>query len=280
MVEPIQPAKRVEPVETSPTPNPAPPRKRRRWLGWIIALAVLLVLLVVGFFVADAFAKQYATAYVRDRIIEVLKLDPKSEVDVDLGSGSVILQALSGGLDEVNVHANEITFGDISGDAQITATKVPLDGAQPLDTLDITVTIAEDDVKKLATSLSGVELKTIELVDKVVRVGADLTVVVVTIPVSIDLKPGAVNGAISFTPEVVQLGGQEISITELKKNPLVSSLAGRLLDTQTVCVAQYLPQALTITSVDVVGKTLVVGINGDGTALGGSDLSTLGVCPK
>jgi len=58
----------------------------------------------------------------------------------------------------------------------------------------------------------------------------------------------------------------------------VSALAGQLLASQTFCVAEYLPQALTLTDVDVVGETLVLKINGDGTALGGPEIATMGVC--
>ena len=281
MAEPIAP--RPEPVdapaETVVIEVPPPKKKRRRWIGVLIGLVVLIILLVVGFFIADAYAKTYAENYVRERIVEVLKLDPKSDVEVDLGSGSVLLQAARGALDEVNVHVDEITFGDITGDAQLTATQVPLDSSKPVDKLDIEVTVSEDNVKKLSGFLSGIDLKSIELQDGVIRVGTEFTLLFFTIPVAVDLAPSAVEGGIGFEPQTILLGDEPISVADLRASPEFSALAGDLLNTQVFCVASYLPQALSIADADVVGTDLVVKINGDGVALGGPDLSTNGTCP-
>ena len=289
MAEPIEPVVPpvVEPVETKTavlpaapvaTP-PAQPRKRRRWIGWVIALVVLVILLVLGFFVADAYAKDYAKGYVRDQIIQVLKLDPATKVDVDLGGGSVILQALRGSIDEVTVDVAELSFGDITGSAVITAAGVPLDGAQPVDKLGIVATVSETNVRKLASFMSGIELKTIELGDGVITASTEFNVLgFFVIPVSVDLVPSAVDGGISFDPKTITLAGEDISVADLRASPEFAGIAGQFLQSQDFCVASSLPKALTITDVDVVGSNLVIAINGDGTALGGPGLSELGVC--
>ena len=246
MAEPI--AARVEPVGTPPADTVVievtdpPRRKRRRWIGVLIALIVLVVLLVVGFFVADAYAKTYAENYVRERIVEVLKLDPAAQVDVDLGTGSVLLQAARGALDEVNVHVDTITFGDISGEAQISATTVPLDGTKPLDTLDIRVAVDEENVKKLSGFLSGTALKSIALKDDLIRIDTDLSFLFISIPVAIDLNPTAKDGGINFDPVTILLGDNEISVADLRGNPQVGALAGDLLASRDFCVAGFLPQ--------------------------------------
>lgn len=280
MAEPLQPTKPVEPVDTTVIePVEIPKRKRRRWIGVLIALAIVLVLLVVGFFIADAYAKAYAENYVRERIVEVLKLDPAAKVDVDLGSGSVLLQAARGGLDEVKVDVDAITFGDITGQAQITATQVPLDSSKPVDKLDIQVTVSEENVKKLSGFLSGIDLKSIELKDGLIRVATEFNLFVVKIPVALDLNPTAKDGGINFDPVTILLGDDEISVADLRNSPQFSSLAGDLLASRDFCVAGFLPQALSIDKVQVVGKNLVLGIDGDGTALSDPALSTLGTCP-
>mgnify|MGYP001807443280 CR=1 FL=1 len=280
MAEPIQPTKPVEPVETTVIEVAPPKKKRRRWIGVLIALAIVVVLLVVGFVIADGYAKSYAENYLRERIVEVLKLDPASKVDVDLGSGSVLLQAARGGLDEVNVHVDTITFGDITGEAQITATKVPLDSCKPVDKLNIQVTVSEDNVKKLSGFLSGIDLKSIELKDGLIRIGTEFSIFFINIPVAVDLNPTAKEGGINFDPVTILLGEDEISVADLRASPEFSSLAGDLLASRDFCVAGYLPQALSIDKVQVVGKSLVVGIDGDGTALSDPALSTLGTCPE
>jgi hypothetical protein len=265
----------VERVETPPV---EPKRKRR--FGWIIALAIVVVVLVAGFFVADAVVRQIATGYVRDRIVSVLSLDPATPIDVDLGSGSMLLQAARGSLDELSVHADEITLGDITGEVELSATGVPLNSSAPLNTLGITVTVTEQNVRKLASFLSASELKSIDLQDGVVRVGTEFNLIFFTLPVSVDLLPSAVEGGISFDPVTIVLGDQEISVQDLRDSPEFRALAGELLDSRDFCVASYLPEALTIADVDVVGSDLVVVINGDGLALGDPALATLGTCPE
>ena len=73
------------------------------------------------------------------------------------------------------------------------------------------------------------------------------------IPVAVDLAPGASDGGITFDPVTVYLGEDPISVADLRNSPEFSALAGDLLRTQTVCVANSLPQALTVDDVKVVG---------------------------
>lgn len=284
MAEPIapRPTTPIEPAETAVIElvEIPPKRKRRRWIGVLIALVILIVLLVVGFFVADAYAKTYAENYVRERIVEVLKLDPASKVDVELGTGSVLLQAASGALNQVDVQVDTITFGDISGEAEITATKVPLDSSKPLETLDIQVTMSEDQVEKLKTFMTGVDLTSIGIENELIRIGTEFKFLFFTIPVSVDLNPTAKDGGINFDPVTILLGDEEISVADLRASPEFSALAGDLLASRDFCVAGFLPKALTLDKVDIVGTDLVIGIDGDGTALSDPALSTLGTCPE
>ena len=291
MAEPIQPtdAERPETAETAVVEatettvivpaETAAPKKRRRWIGWLIAVTVVIVLAIVGFIVGDTLARQYATDYVRQQVIQVLALPQDTEVDVDLGSGSLILQAMRGSIDEVTVGIDELTVGAITGSARLVATDVPLDGAQPLNTLGIVVTIPQGEVRKLAGNFSGLELKTIDLADGLITIGTEVTILsFLTIPLSIDLAPTASEGSISFDPQVIRAGDDEISVADLRANALFSSIAGDLLNAQDFCVADSLPQALTITKVAVVGTALVVTLSGDGAALGGPAMSTMGSC--
>lgn len=286
MAEPILPRSErpTEPVEPAPTrvielPPEKPVRRRRRWLGPLIALAIVIVVLLVAFFVGDALARQYATGLVREKIVEALKLDPSAQVDVNFGDGSILLQAAAGSIDTLSVHVSQFSLGEITGEAQVTATGVPLDSSQPLKTMAIEVTVDEANVQKLSGYLSGVDLTSIELRDKRIRIGTDLDVFFTKIPVSVDLAPSANAGGISFEPVTIVLGGQEVSVADLRAIPGISGIVGALLGSRTVCVASYLPEALTVDGVSVVGKYLVVSINGDGARLDPAALETLGTCP-
>jgi hypothetical protein len=283
MAESIQPTTPPSDGASDVTPTvvvvePAAPKKKRRF-GWIIALVVVVIVLVIAFFVADALAKQFATAYVKERIVEVLKLEPGTPVDVDLGSGSILLQAASGAISEVNVHVDELSFGDITGEATLVATSVPLDSSKPVDDLGIVVTVTEDNVQKLRSFISGIDLKSIELDNELIRVTTEFNIFVATIPVSVDLAPSAKDGGISFDPVTIFIGDEPISVADLRASPEFQALAGDLLKSQDFCVAGYLPEALSIDDVDVVGSALRVSITGDGTSLSDPALSELGSCP-
>ena len=281
----LEPAKTlvIEPLDDNATAvieRDLQPQKKKRRFGWLIALGVVVVLLVVGFFVGDQIARQYATDLVRDRIIEVLKLDKNTDVAVDLGPGSILVQAIGGTVNDVTVGVPELEFGEISAAATLTAAGVPLDTSKPVEKLGITVTVTEEQAQKLKTFLSGIDLKSIELGNGVISVATDFDVLgLLNVPVAVDLAPSATAGGIAFDPKTIALDGNPISVEDLRANPLVSARAGQLLQSQTFCVAEYLPQALTLTDVDVVGNNLVLKINGDGTALGGTEISTMGVCP-
>lgn len=282
MAEPIQPVP-AAPANTDVLATSAAgataPSKKRHPARTLVILAGVLVVLVVGFFVADGVAKSYAAGYVRDRIVTVLGVDPKTPVAVDLGGGSIILQAITGGLDQVTVDVQSLTFGDLSGSAHIVARDVPLDSSKPVGKLGIVMTISQDNVRALAGFLSGLNLKRIDVGDGVITIGTDLSVLFLTVPVSVALEPSAKDGGISFDPKTVTLGGNQVSVADLRANPQVRALVGDLLSSRDVCVASYLPEALAIDDVHVAGSDLVISIKGDGAVLGGPGLSTNGSCP-
>lgn len=257
--------------------RPGAPRKRRK--GWIVALLVLVVLLIIAFFVGENLARQYATNLVRERIVDGLALDPATDVEVDLGSGFLLLQAATGSVNDVTVDIPELVLGEIRGAASLEARDVPLDSTQPIRELDITATIDEDNVQSLASYLSGVDLSSIELRDGIIRVGTEIDLAVLTFPVAIDLAPGTSEGGISFTPQTILVGEEQLSVAELTAFPPLQAIAGELLASRDFCVASSLPQGLEITSVEVIGTDLVVGLSGDGIALAGDDLTTNGSCP-
>jgi hypothetical protein len=113
----------------------------------------------------------------------------------------------------------------------------------------------------------------------VIAIGSEFSIFnIVVIPLAVDLAPAAQDGAITFDPVTIYVGEDPISVADLRNSPEFSSIAGDLLRTQTVCVANSLPQALTVVDVQVIGSDLVVRVNGDGTPLSGPGLSTMGVC--
>lgn len=266
------------PASSAPTPAPAVPAKRRRKLWPLVLIAVVLVVLIVGFFVANAAVTSYAQNEIKQKVIAALGVDPKTDVDVKLGGGSVLLQALSGKLKTVDVTIPKLAFGDLVGVATLNATEVPLDQSQPLQKLAITYSVSEKDVRVLASDLSGAKLDTITLEKPEIVAKTTLSVLGFGIPVGLGLTPSASKGQLVFTPTTILVSGQKFTSKQLIATPGLGALARDLLQQQTFCVAQYLPKALTVTSVKVVDRELVLKISGNGAALGGSAFSTKGSC--
>jgi hypothetical protein len=267
----------VEPPAASA--DGAPPRRKRR--GWIIALVVVGVVAVlglIGFLVADGIAKDYARDYVRERVVAVLDLPADARVDVDLGGGSIILQALAGRIDEVAVSVPELSFGELTGAATLRAEGVPLDETLPVEVLRVEFSVGEGDLAAIAGSLSGLELDSIELEEPAILVGSTFSLFGLPIPLGVALVPSAEDGQLVFTPETVTVAEQQFAAADLLANPLFGAFARDLLQQQSVCVAASLPRALVVTDARVDGERLVLAIRGDGTALGGSHLATPGVC--
>ena len=262
----------------APAPSAAGLPRRRRRVWPFVALAVVLVVLIAGFLIANAAATSFARDQIKHEVVTALGLDPKTEVGVKLGGGPVLLQALSGKLSSVDITVPKLAFGDLVGSATVHATQVPLNQGEPLDALTITYTVKEKDVGALASHLSGLKLDTVSLEKPEIVANATFTVFGFGIPVGLGLTPSASKGQLVFTPTSILVSGQRFTSTQLLAAPGFGSLARQLLQQQSFCVAQYLPKALTVTSVKVADHRLELTISGGDEALGGSAFSTKGSC--
>ena len=280
VVDPVQPAVPAAPAAGATEaagPLVRPRKKRRRW-PWVLGgiLVVVGILLTIAFFVAEGYAKDYAREYIKERIIAVLGIAEGTPVTVDIGDDSVLLQALAGKLNQIDVTAELVTFGILKGAATVHAEGVPLDQAAPVEALAITFAVGEGDVGALAGNLSGAQLQSIVLEEPEIVASTTFNIFGFQIPVGMGIEPSADNGQIVFTPTSIRLGDENYTAESLRAT--FGGFADQLLQQQSFCVAENLPAALTIVDVAVVEKTLIVKIDGDGAALGGPDLSTPGTC--
>jgi hypothetical protein len=258
-------------------PGPAPAKRKRRVWPFVVAV-VVVVALIVGAFIADAAVKAYAQDQIKQKVVAALGVDPATHVDVKIGGGSVLLQALGGKLSTVDITIPKLSFGQLVGSATMHATEVPLDQSAPLNKLAITYRVSEKNVSVLASQLSGMTLDTVTLDPPEIVANATFKVLGFGIPVGLGLTPSAANGQLAFTPTSILVSGQKFTSKQLLSTPGLGGLAKQLLKQQTFCIAQYLPKALHVTSVKVVGHELVLAISGDGAALGGSAFTTKGSC--
>jgi hypothetical protein len=274
----------IVPVAPEPTPvvdeaATAPPKKKRR--GWLIALVivgVLVVLAVVAVIIGEMVAKAYARDYVRERIVAVLQLPDDAAVDVDLGGGSIILQALAGRVDTVDVHVPQGTFGELEGSVRLHAEGVPLEDSAAVEKLAIDFAIQSDDLAALTQGADPATAPTVELVDGEVAFSSEFELFGSAIPWGLSLQPSAEDGALVLSPTSFTLGEQTFE-AGVDDGSFLGQIAAAFLQPQTLCVADQVPQALVLTDAAVGDGELVLTFTGDGAALGGPEFQALGVCP-
>jgi hypothetical protein len=248
---------------------------RRRLIAAAIALLVV-VLLVVGYVVAENVSRGYAEKRIHDELATALSLDADHPMSIDLGGGSFLLQTIAGSIDRVRVHVDEVPLGDVEGSLALSGSGIPLDGTSPVDALTATATIDASNVQKLRSYLSGIDLDSITLGTGVVDVSTTVKALFFSVPVTAAVEPAVSRGRLTFAPRSITVNGAEVALGDLRDGPL-GSIAGRLLPSQSFCVAEYLPRSIVLTGVDVTPERLRLRFTGDSVVLG-KQLETLGSC--
>lgn len=271
MAADIAPAEPTEPAAVAPRE-----RTGRRW-PIVVAVVAGLLVLAVALVATEAIARDYARAYLRDGFVAALGLPDDTRVDVELGPGSILLQALSGRVDEVDVEAPEAAFAGLSGAVRLHAEGVPLDEAAPVEVLRVDVAIGADDLAAVGQDAGIADAADVEIAGGEVRRSSEFALFGTTIPLVLSLEPSAVDGALVLTPTTVTVGDQTYGAGS-GDDSLVGQIVAQLFRPQTVCVASSVPRAFVLADASVDGPDLVLAFQADGASLGGSELSTPGSC--
>ncbi|UTT62673.1 LmeA family phospholipid-binding protein [Microcella humidisoli] len=280
----LQPEQEPQP-EPSEASEPQPdtvvvvepaPRPRRRGLIAAIVVISIIVVLGVAAVIAESLARQQASALIADQVRESLQLDPEHPVEVTIDGASVLLQVIGGRLDEVTVDAPGVSVGELAGDLTLIAQGVAIDPAQPSDSVQAVYRVAEADVAAIAGFLAGTVVNDVQLDEREIRFQTAFSFFGIDFSVGLGLTPSVQDGQLAFTPSSVQLGDERLDAAQLQEQ--FGGLVEPLLTSQRFCVAQYLPQALELTSVQVGDEQLVVVFAAEDAALGGPEFSTRGAC--
>jgi hypothetical protein len=250
------------------------PRKRRRVWPWV--LLVMLVLLVLGvIYAGDAIARPIAQEAVAQKVASSLGVSP-GDLKVRFAPAPLPLQLLDGRVDTLDIDAPNLTLGPLVGDAVLHAERVPIDQSAPIGDLTVTLTVDEQRLSGVASKFGGGLLSSLDLKAPDVVANGQVAVFGVPVPLGVSFTPGAVDGKLAFTPTAVTVGGKTLTLAQLRQFAPLKAFAQDLGRQQTVCIADHLPRAVTITSVRVRGKDLVAVASGSGAVL--SQLGTKGTC--
>lgn len=254
------------------------PRRKHRGRRALVVILVVVLVLVAAFFVGDYFAKKYATNYVRDQVASSLGLPSTAPVTVNLGSGSILLQAATGSIDTVDVGVDPLVLDGLPGSATLTATGVPLNQTTPVHSLDVKVFIP-------ATTMTAAisRIPSIAALKPVVRISGQNVIVTGSVSVfgfpqslGATLQPRVSAGEPGFAIESATFDGASVSASTL--DHYLPGLTGLLESGASLCIANDLPKAFTLTGITLQGQTLVSDFTGNGVELDSASLAQKGTC--
>lgn len=264
---------------TQPLPDwasaPPKPRRRRSAWPWVISFVVVVGLAVAAWFVAEWVARGMVERSIREQIITILALPADQPIDITV-TGPVLPQLIVGELDDVTVSSEDVTVGSLTGDFTVTAQGIAIRGDAGADAATGSVRLDED---QLETMLAGVEdfpVETVELDDPDVVMSSELRFFGIAIPITVALTPSAAEGDIVLTPSRLQLADGEVTADGLREQ--FGELADAVLRDWTVCIAEYIPAGLTLTSIAVEGDQIVAGFDVDGRIASDTELQANGTC--
>lgn len=261
----------------TPTPTGGDPRPRRRVVGILVGVVAIAALLVAGWFGADHLLRRIATDRVAAIVGEAIAADPAT-LDVEVGGGAMLPQLLAGSLDEVDVAVDGFAVGPVSGTAHVRAEGVPTAAGATIDRIVATVVLPPASVVALAATATGLPAEAIEVGAETISVSSSFDVFVTTVEVGAELRPSAVDGAISLEPVAVTLGGSRIDAADLRAIPAIGDAVAGLLSVHTVCIADSLPASLRLTDLALRGGQTTLVIRGTAVPTDEASLAARGSC--
>jgi hypothetical protein len=254
----------------------APARKKRRWVGPVVFVAIFVILIGAAFFMAEKLARDAAAGAIKGPVQQALGSAQK--VDVDLGEGFFLLQALSGSLDRVTVHATDVDLTLATADVELVAEGVPLNLEGSVARLGAVLTLDAAGVQALlppagdsppTASFAGDRLELTTQTD----LGGQV------VPVVVSLTPSVVEGTLVFDAVGMTVNGEEVSVDDVRAGAY-GPAAAALLAAPSVCVAKFLPAALILSDAEIANDVLTLTLAGTKVPITGGGFSSRGVCPE
>nr|WP_284300790.1 DUF2993 domain-containing protein [Homoserinibacter gongjuensis] len=183
---------------TAASPVELAPRRRRRAWPWV--LVILVVLLAAAAVAADVLVRGIAERVIAQELSSALDVPDDASVEVRIGGGSVLLQALAGGLDRVDVTVDDLTLGPLTGDLTIVAEGVPLDPGAATRELRGRYAIPEEALSALAPEVAGATVDDVHVDGSEVVAGGSAVIFGATLEFGLGLTPRSSTGISRSTP--------------------------------------------------------------------------------
>lgn len=249
-----------------------------RIITWVVVLAVLAGVGTAVVLVSDGYVRDAATGVVRSAVSGALGLDADADVEIDVGDGLLIAQALTGRVDEVTATVEEFALaGQGAASLELRVVGIPIPPTGPVESVTSLVSFSEPQLLAMQAAITGATLTDLEFTGGAVNVTSAVDVGGTIVPLVIGLVPSVSEGSVVFTPSNVRFG----ETTDLAVNLLAGPsgpLLAPLLAPRSLCVAALLPAALTVESAEVTDSALVISAAGSDVRLTESAFTTKGAC--
>ena len=249
----------------------APPRRRRRWLAWILVPLVALVLLAaVAVVLVETVGRGIAEEYVAGEVEESLPAGVTGEVEVELRGPFLIGQYLSGRMQDVRLASDDLRVGDVPAQARLRLEGAPVDLAQPIETAAGTVDLDDRAVEALLAQ-RGL-LGDVTLGDGVLQYADTASVLGADLDYTITASPALSGGVLTLAPESAEVTGGPVDLDATRLLELV------VPDGISLCVAEVLPDSVVLDGLEVEGGTARIHFSGEGVVLSQEALARTGSC--
>jgi hypothetical protein len=187
-------------------------RPKRRWVGMTIAFAVFLALVVATLVIGEKLGRDFAAGMVKSQIGDALGVESTDGITVDLGSGFLIGQAVSGGLDGVHITAPEVPIGSALAEVTVSATGVPLNPSGSISTISASVVLDEADLLALSTSLTDAPVTAVDIADGAIVLTTTTAALGQELPATVTMVPSAGEGTVAFTVSAMTVNGGAVDV--------------------------------------------------------------------
>lgn len=252
-------------------------RPKRRWVGMTIALLVFLGLIAGTVIIGEYLGKDFAVGSVKGLVSTALGTESDDDISVDLGSGSLVGQALSGGLDGVHIVAKDVPVGAATAEVRLSATDVPLDPGGAIGALKATVVLDKDALLALSSGLTDAPISAVDFVDGAMVLTTTTAAFGQEVPATVTMAPTAGEGLVTFIVSAMTVNGAPVDLAAAQAGAYGPAAAGAATP-RGLCVAALLPAALTLNEATIAGDTVVLGLSGSNVPFTGGGLSTKGAC--
>jgi hypothetical protein len=239
----------------------------------LIIVALSVIALVVVYFIADAIARTYAENRVKQEITNSFPAGMTGDVDVAIGGFSVIGQFLVGDFERVQLTSSNLAVNGATAAVDVVATDVPTNTAKQIGSVTGTVDLDQKSLNILLSKAVNVPDATLELRKGDVSYAGSIEVLGMPIGYTATAIPQAAGDTLYLTPTSAELTS---ALGSLDVSGIVQLILGQ--KPVAICVAEYLPKGVGLTSVDVTPERLQITLSSNTLSLSPDALSTVGSC--